>query len=123
MTSDCPVPNLFPGAEGVAIAIFQISVFAIFLMLFRSVSGRKGGRNSYLSKKKMLIWLMLFRSVSGRRGRRKSYLSRIDNIKCLMLFRSICGRRGGRRSYLSNIDNLYVFDAFPICFGAQRGSQ
>ena len=51
MTSDCPVPNLFPGAEGVAIAIFQLLVFAMFLMLFRSVSGRKGGRNSYLSKK------------------------------------------------------------------------
>ena len=49
MTSDCPVPNLFPGAEGVAIAIFQISVFAMFLMLFRYISGRRGGRRSYLS--------------------------------------------------------------------------
>ena len=49
MTSDCPIPNLFPGAEGVAIAIFQISVFAMFLMLFRSISGRRGGRRSYLS--------------------------------------------------------------------------
>ena len=49
VTSDCPVPNLFLGAEGVAIAIFQISVFAMFLMLFRSISGRRGGRRSYLS--------------------------------------------------------------------------
>ena len=40
-----------------------------------------------------------------------------------MFFRSVSGRRGGRRSYLSNVDNLDVFDALPICFWAQRGSQ
>ena len=97
MTRDCPVPNLLLGAEGVAIAIFQISVFAMFLMLFRSISGRRGGR--------------------------RSYLSNVDNVYVFMFFRSVSGRRGGRRSYLSNVDNLYVFDALQICFWAQRGSQ
>ena len=97
MTSDCPVPNLFLGAEGVAIAIFQISVFAMFLMLFRSISGRRGGR--------------------------RSYLSNVDNVYVFYVFRPVSGRRGGRKSYFSKIDRLYVVDALPICFWAQRGSQ
>ena len=65
MTSDCPVPNLFPGAEGVAIAIFHISVFAMFLMLFRSISGRRGGRRSYLSNVDNVYVFYVFSIIFG----------------------------------------------------------
>ena len=82
MTSDCPVPNLFPGAEGVAIAIFQISVFAMFLMLFRSILRRRGGRRSYLSNADNLYVFDALPICFGGKGGRNSYLSNIGLRNC-----------------------------------------